>query len=45
MVDGYVCLIGKIGIVFVILGLGVMNIIIGIVIVYMDFILMVILLG
>lgn len=45
MVDGYVCVIGKFGVVLVIFGLGVINVIIGIVIVYMDFILMVILLG
>lgn len=45
MVDVYLCVIGKMGVVFVILGLGVINIVILIVMVYMDLILMVILLG
>lgn len=45
MVDGLVWVIGEVGVVLVIFGSGVMNVIIGIVIVYMDFILLVIFLG
>lgn len=45
MVDGYVRVIGDVGVVFVILGLGVINCIMGIVIVYMDFIFMVVFFG
>lgn len=45
MVDGYVCLMGKVGCVLVILGFGVINVIIGILIVYIDFVLFVIIIG
>lgn len=45
MVDVFFCCSGKIGVVLVIFGFGVINIVIGIVIVYMDLIFLVIIIG
>lgn len=45
VVDVYVCFIGNVGVCFVMLGFGVINVVIGIVMVYMDLILMVVISG
>lgn len=44
-VSGYVCIIGKVGVCVVIFGFGVINFIIGIVIVYMDLVFIVVIIG
>lgn len=45
VVIGYVCLIGKVGVCIVILGFGVINLVIGLGDVFVDFILVVVIIG
>lgn len=45
MVEGYVRVFGKVGVVFVIFGLGVINLVMGLVDVYMDLIFLVVIIG